>query len=443
MKSALLASAALALAASPAAADTTDLSFAVHDIIVTSNIPTVNISVRNMSASTDPAHRDLRMVSDDPVIAVTGQLWCKTFNTGQTAAERAQIMFGNANVAASQNGADILPIGPWGLSPVEAFSGTHALENFAINAVMDLPESWNGGLTLGAFNPVEYVESRLEHFVEQGAGSEADFLRVDDVFETSVTLNAVGWCSYDSPNISGEYAGLRAIPMTIAIFYHGDADIQDTIQTVGGADAVAAQQPNRARDRASTRGNGATPPARTSTPARTSRDRAGNDDERAGLLLPAVQNTRARQEDRTASRETGYRLENVVVSSNHDQPRRGGVSVGAGDINNDGRPARGLILPAVQSVRATESSQSDGRTITYTGLENRHAGIEPEEIDNRFVEDTSENPDCPTIGSVVRREATNALIGAVFGTRADERNRDRRSTRERLADDAIDRLTQC
>lgn len=440
-KSILFCGAAALLATGSAQADSTDLSFAVHDIIVTSNIPAVNISVRNMSASTDPAQRNLRMVSDDPDFHVTGQVWCKSFNHGQTAAERARIMFGNANVVASQNGADLLPIGPWGHSPVQAFSGTHTLENFAIHAHMDLPESWNGGVNLSGFNPVEHVERRLDHFLQQGAGSEADFLRVDDVFETTITLNAVGWCSYDSQNVSGEYAGLRAIQVPVHIFYHGDPDIQDVLQTVGGANSVAAQTPSRGRDRVSTQGAGASPPARTN-PARSGADRVRpGRDEAAGLILPAVQSSREGRDDRAATGETGYVMSPVRVSSNHDQPRRGGVRVSAGDVNNSA--ARGLILPAVQSARARDESTADTRTINYTGLEHRNAGVEPEGIDSRFVEDQPQNPDCPTLGSVVRREATNALIGAVFGSRAEERNRDRRSTSERLTDDAIDRLTGC
>lgn len=264
--------AAAALSA-PVFADQTDFSFAVHDIIVTSNIPAVNISVRNMSASTDPADRDLRMVSADPVFNVTGQVWCKTFNQGQTAALRARIVFGNANVVAAPNGADLLPIGIWGMSQFQTFSGTHNLENFSIQTTLDLPSTWNGGINLGAFNPVEHVEDRMEHYVEQGAGSEADFMRVDDVFQTTITLNAVGWCSYDSQSISGEYAGLRAIEVPVHIFYHGDEDIQDVITAVGGASTVAAPPPDRAHDRVSPRSSGATPPARAGTPARSGPNR--------------------------------------------------------------------------------------------------------------------------------------------------------------------------
>ncbi|MCF8878317.1 hypothetical protein L5876_00625 [Hyphobacterium sp. SN044] len=259
---------AMALASTPALADQTDLSFAVHDILITNNIPAVNISVRNMSASTDPAQRDLRMVSVDPVIQVNGQVWCKSFNTADTAALRARVMYGNANVVAAQNGADILPVGPWSPSAVQNFSGTHTLENVSISSTMNLPDSWNGGVNLGGFNPVEFVEGRLEHFLAQNAGSEADFLRVDDVFVTTVALNLVGWCSYESQNISGEYAGLRAIEVPVHIFYHGDPDIQDVVTQYGGSGTIAAQTPPRARGVTRTNGADTRPPARAATPAR-------------------------------------------------------------------------------------------------------------------------------------------------------------------------------
>ncbi|MEN0651439.1 MULTISPECIES: hypothetical protein [Hyphobacterium] len=319
MKTLLLAG-AMALASTPALADQTDLSFPVHDIIITSNIPAVNISVRNMSASTDPAQRNLRMVSADPVIQVNGQVWCKSYNTADTAALRARVVYGDAHVVAAHNGADLLAIGPWSPSPVQSFSGTHTLENVAINSTMNLPDSWNGGVNLAGFNPVEFVEGRLEHFVAQNAGSEADFLRIDDVFVTTVTLNLVGWCSYDSQNVSGEYAGLRAVEVPVHVFYHGDPDIQDVVTQYGGAGTVAAQQPPRSRG--VTRANGADtrPPARAVTPARAeyrggvnvaSGDVNGDGYEdapqggaggfdaagmAAALLLPAVQNNQDEEE---------------------------------------------------------------------------------------------------------------------------------------------------
>lgn len=388
LKHTLIGSLALSALSAPVIADQTDFSFAVHDIIVTSNIPAVNISVRNMSNSTDPAERDLRMVSDDPEFHVTGQVWCKSFNQGQTGALRARILFGNANVVAAPNGADLLPLGTWGASQTQTFNGNHTLENFSIETTLDLPSSWNGGLNLGTFNPVEYVEGRLDHYVEQGAGSEADFLRVDDVFETAITLNAVGWCSYQSQSTSGEYAGLRAIEVPVHIFYHGDPDIQDVITSVGGANTLTAPVPNRARGTSTARGANSQPPATSEPPARARPQRV-----------------------RTPANDGGGRPRAAYT---------GGVRVATGDVNNDGRkmadvskqnrpapvrrgrrdtvngpaePQAGLLLPAVQQVRSEQDETSaDQGTINYTGLENRAAGIEPDEIDNSVAQEADAEP---------------------------------------------------
>lgn len=111
---------------------------------------------------------------------------------------------------------------------------------------------------------------------------------------------------------------------------------------------------------------------------------------------------------------------------------------------SDNTPQAGLILPAVQHAQAAGTSlPAEQMSLNYTEVKNARTGVEPDEIDNRFAQEAAPNPDCPTVGNVVRREAANALVGALFGSRADDRNRDRRTTRERLADDAIDRMTQC
>ena len=82
---AFLAGAALtALTPAAVAADETDLSFAVHDILVTSNIPAINVSVRNLSPSPFPAMRNLRVTSPTPVLNVAGQVWCKSFQNTAT-----------------------------------------------------------------------------------------------------------------------------------------------------------------------------------------------------------------------------------------------------------------------------------------------------------------------------------------------------------------------
>ncbi|WP_420433628.1 hypothetical protein [Hyphobacterium sp.] len=315
LKYTLIGGMALSALTSPALADSTDFSFPIHDIIVTSNIPTVNIAVRNISNSTDPEDRDLRVVSQTPVIPVSGQVWCKLYDNAEANATRAQIMFGNVIVHAGQNGSEIFPLGPYSLSEIDSFNGTHNLENFQIDAAFEFPDSYDRDLLVDftPFNPVRTVEQRLEQYVENGAGSEADFLRVDDVFQLQVTLNAVGWCEYESQNTSGEYAGARGVPMTVTIFYHGDPDIQDVIGTVGGASTITAPPPNRARASTRTRGGASTPPARNSRPARA------EDDQRAA---------------------------------------RGGVRVAVGDINNDGREKPGILTEKQQQARGRTRSRA-------------------------------------------------------------------------------------
>lgn len=232
-------SAALALAPASAAANGADMSFAVHDIIVSSNIPALNISVRNMASSTNPAQRSLQVTSPRPTLNVAGQVWCKSFQNAHTRAASAQVMFGNTSLMSSPDGVDVMPIGPWSKSPVAQLGANEPLRNYNINAPVDFHDRWNGGIDFG-FNPVREVEERLEHYVQNGAGSEADFLRVDDVFQTTITLNAVGWCEYAGQNIQGRYAGYRSIEVPVHIFYHGDPDIQDPVTAVGSANTVNA-----------------------------------------------------------------------------------------------------------------------------------------------------------------------------------------------------------
>lgn len=62
----------MSLSPGVAIADGSDMSFAVHDILVTSNIPAINISVRNLSPSPFPAMRNLRVTSPTPVLNVAG-----------------------------------------------------------------------------------------------------------------------------------------------------------------------------------------------------------------------------------------------------------------------------------------------------------------------------------------------------------------------------------
>lgn len=331
----LLAGATLStLTPAPAFAGIPVMSFAVHDVSVTSNVPALNVSVRNQSASTDPAQRDLRVVSPTPVLNVTGQVWCKSFQNAHTRADAAQILFGNANLHSTPDGVDVHPIGTWSHSPMAALGADEELRNYNIQAPVAFPDHWGGGISLG-FNPVREVEERLENYVQNGAGSEADFLRVDDVFETTITMNAVGWCEYDSQNLSDKrYAGLRRIEVPVHIFYHGDPDLEDQI-AVGSAGTVQAQQPAHGRRDAS--------PPRRQDPAR-------RDDRRA----------RPDRDDRTAGRGT--------------DAGRGGVHVASGDVDGDGR-GEGLLVPAVQRQHEPEPSRDEPRQCSaFEGAVRREAG---------------------------------------------------------------------
>lgn len=299
------------------------MSFAVHDIIVSSNIPALNISVRNLSGSPDPALRDLRVTSPMPMLNVNGQVWCKSFQNAHTRADAAQILFGNVSLMSTQNGVDALTVGAWSASDVEGLGADETLRNYSIAAPVEFPDHWNGGVTLG-FNPVRVVEDRLDNYVQNGAGSEASFLRVDDVFETTITLNAVGWCEYDSQNLNGKrYAGLREIEVPVHIFYHGDPEIEDQVTAVGTAGSVQARPPARQRGDAAR-------PARRQDPPR-------NDDRRSD---------RRRDDDR-ARRDP-------------DSAERGGVFIASGDIDGDGRQ-EGLLLPAVQRQHDPEAREPEAR----------------------------------------------------------------------------------
>jgi len=294
MKPLLLAASALAFApavAPSALANGSDhIPFAFHDILITGPQPVINISVRNMAASTDPDDRDLRVTaSNADDVGITGQIWCS--NPDTTEALRAQIIYGQVIV----HGNDLMGWGAYSPSEVQNLPGNGNLKNFDIAApLLHADQAEEEGL-FGGFNPVNAVENRLESFLDNNAGGEADFLRVDDVFELDLRANAVGWCDYQSQNIQGEYVGFQSFDVKVRIFYHGDEDIQDVITTVGQPGSLAAPVPSRARGRATTRGAETAPPARSSRPARATPARSGRDNkalqDRAPSQRPAADNS--------------------------------------------------------------------------------------------------------------------------------------------------------
>jgi hypothetical protein len=345
----------MALSPGVAIADGSDMSFAVHDILVTSNIPAINISVRNLSPSPFPAMRNLRVTSPTPVLNVAGQVWCKSFQNAHTRADEAQVMFGNASVISAPDGADVLTVGTWSASPVAQLGANETLRNYNIAAPVNFPDHWNGGFALG-FNPVREVEERMQQFVQNGAGTEADFLRTDDVFETTITMNAVGWCEYDSQNLSNKrYAGLRQIEVPVHIFYHGDDDIEDQVTSVGSRGTIQAPPPPPGPSYApppGRRGRDATPPrspsSRQGGTRRPDREREpaeahgdvyiaipdidGEDSE--GLIVPAVQ----RQQDEP---EADRRTDDRDRSGIGDTIRREAARAAIGALFGSGRSSRG------------------------------------------------------------------------------------------------------
>ena len=334
----LLAGATLiALSPAVAAAADSDMSVAVHDILVTSNIPAINISVRNLSPSTIPAMRNLRVTSPRPVIRVAGQVWCKAFQTAHIRADAAQVMFGNASLhALPEGGAGVHPLGIWSSSPIQALGGDELLRNYNINAPVDFPETWEGGISLG-FNPVREVEKRMEQFVQNGGGTEADFLRVDDVFETTIKMNAVGWCDYDSGSHQYRYAGYRQIDVPVHIFYHGDPDIEDQVTAVGSSGTIQAPPPPGRR------GREAPPPRRRDREREREPQEARGDvfiaipdidgEDSEALIVPAVQRQQDPEETRADDDRSGSTLGDTI--------RREAARAAIGALLGSGRSSRG------------------------------------------------------------------------------------------------------
>lgn len=342
----------LALSAGAAAASDAEMSFAIHDVSVTSNIPALNISVRNMSASRLPAQRNLRVVSPKPMLSVAGQVWCKSFNFAHTRAASARVMFGNAHIVSSPDGADVYPIGPWSASPMANLGADEALRNYSINAAVDFPDHWTGGISLG-FNPVKVVEERMQQFVENGAGSQADFLRVDDVFETTITLNAVGWCEYESQNIEGRYAGVRRIEVPVHIFYHGDPDIEDTAAVVQSGGTLQAPPPPPTPGYAPPPARRGAPPPRRQAPTggRDTDARSPTDGETAALLLPAIQRAREPSAEQAAAADVFIKIPDLEGESaeGRSTPSRQGPSRGtaANARRSSEDETAALLVPAI------------------------------------------------------------------------------------------------
>ena len=273
----LLASAAAVLSTMPALAQSSDYSDGIDFVEIQSNIPMVNITVRNVATSTDPADRELRVVSANPEFEISGRLECTMYGPGNYArAHSVRASFGSQlYLHYTGDGIGVQDMFAFWKSDEQDFSDQFRSANFSLDVEMELPQE-KSGLVNFVWNPVDYVEDRLATYVNNGAGSEADFLRQDDVFNTQLNINVVGECVRNISNNTYLRAGFQTYPVAINIFYQGDDDIRDIIGTVGSADAVAAPVANRARRATSTRGAETSPPARTARPARARTRQGGN-----------------------------------------------------------------------------------------------------------------------------------------------------------------------
>jgi len=369
-------------------ADGADLPFAMHDMNVTYHTPTINITVRNVANSTDPADRDLRVVSNANVdINIQGQVWCNSYDHAETAALRAHALLSHVNIISAPGGGTTpFLFGPPDAFPdhTQTFNGTNTLENFDINFPLELATMWDSDalIDMALFNAVRSVEEHLENFTDNNAGSEADFLRQDDVFEVQLPVSAVGWCSYESNILDNEYAGARYLNVTAAIFYQGDDDIQDVIGTVSGANTVAAPTPSRARGTTTTRGSSATPPARNTRPARAQPSRS--DRNKQQRRAPARGQNQIDVDSGTggsASVSSYARVDGIPGPASNSRLGNDGL-----DTDSDGATALvGLLLPAVQSAReAARGSQTPGvEPDEIDAPSQANTGVEPDEIDAR------------------------------------------------------------
>lgn len=236
------------LASGTALADTSELTYGVASLPILSATPYVNVTVRNLSASTDPEDRVLTVVSAPPVVDVEAQAFCVPVAVqagGWTRLDRAQLMLGGPIIAQFPDGYEVVDWTVWDRSPMVDGFGNVTASDLAFEHAIDLPQTWDDPLIDFGFNPVGLVEEHLETWVDNG-GSAADFLREDAVFEAHVDLNVVAWCVNTTQFGERTYPGITTRPLTIAVFYQGDPDIREPSRW-GTPTDVLAPKPPRAR----------------------------------------------------------------------------------------------------------------------------------------------------------------------------------------------------
>ena len=268
----LLAGAAMTALCQPVLAQESDYAPGVDRIELQSNIPPLMITIRNMAASTDPADRDLRVVSANPQFTVSGRMYCEVFGPGDYGRvdDMSANFGGNVHLHSTGQGTPVqTAFTYWGESQND--SGQNPAADFELDLEMAVPQEASGLVSFN-WNPVDYVETRLEQFLANNAGSAADFLRQDDVFNHQIRLNLVGHCLYNAGYGDRVRGGYEKISVPVNIFYQGDEDIRDVLTLVDGSDnTIAAPAPDRARRATATRGSQTQPPATNSPPARAQR----------------------------------------------------------------------------------------------------------------------------------------------------------------------------
>lgn len=232
---------------------------AVKDVTIGNTIPAQIISVRNTANSTDPADRKLRVTSQDPNIATSGLLKCKSFaNSGQAKVHSVRSIVASVNVD-SVDGFETFGLGKSGPIIFEQDTGSIG---YQLTAKLSVPKQGSNALINLGFNPVNFVESRMKTFVANGAGTEADFMKTDHVFDTELSVAVIGRCQHNFGGGNKVYAGFRSRTFSVKIFYKADEDIRDAITAIDGVNAIDDPKPKRAKPKAKTRQSETAPPAR-------------------------------------------------------------------------------------------------------------------------------------------------------------------------------------
>ena len=193
-------------------------------LTIFNTIGALDVSVVNLSGSSDAEERELTVVSSAPEIAVNGQVLCEE---GSTVTE-IKFLMGTVGI---YNGKQLQEGFIWDSAEPLVYDTVSRGRLFSFDEEVETPLTFDrhAGIVISGFDPVRVVEWELLKFVLNG-GSVVDFLRTDDVYETTFEVHAVGICDTGS----GEKHFYETREVTAYIFYHGDPNI--TPQVVGGGE---------------------------------------------------------------------------------------------------------------------------------------------------------------------------------------------------------------